>query len=308
MVVGAVLSMLTGGLFAVVVLPALSPTAALAVRPLPSPEITLSAGAEPSSPDSASAAVQCTVTSLLYQPVPFEDVVGEPDRLGATLSMLIPPTVAVAVLSALSAAVPVTDWFAALALSVVGPLHVFTPDGLSEQLKPTVTSVLFQPLTFAAGLRVPVMPGADLSSFTVTEPVPLLPSRSVAVDVFVTPAVLALTESDSGVGPLATPEPASVALQAMPTLPLFQPAALGVGATAPVTTGAALSSTYEADIGFWCCPVHPLALTFEYAVAVTVCAPLPDPAVSLNVHVDAAGPGDCRSVNPPVSSTHLVSL
>src|SRR5205814_833075 len=220
MVVGAVLSMLTGGLFAVVVLPALSPTAALAVRPLPSPEITLSAGAEPSSPDSASAAVQCTVTSLLYQPVPFEDVVGEPDRLGATLAMLIPPTVAV----------------------------------------------------------------------------------------FVTPAVLALTESDSGVGPLATPEPASVALQAMPTLPLFQPAALGVGATAPVTTGAALSSTYEADIGFWCCPVHPLALTFEYAVAVTVCAPLPDPAVSLNVHVDAAGPGDCRSVNPPVSSTHLVSL
>ena len=147
-----------------------------------------------------------------------------------------------------------------------------------------------------------------MSSFTVTEPVPLLPSRSVAVDVFVTPAVLALTESDSGVGPLATPEPASVALQAMPTLPLFQPAALGVGATAPVTTGAALSSTYEADIGFWCCPVHPLALTFEYAVAVTVCAPLPDPAVSLNVHVDAAGPGDCRSVNPPVSSTHLVSL
>ncbi len=101
------------------------------------------------------------------------------------------------------------------------------PDGPSAQEKLTVTSELFQPFAFAAGDRLLVIVGADLSSFTVISPVPTLPSRSAAVVVFVTPAVFALTESDAGVGPDPTPEPASVALQVIVTLALFQPAAVG---------------------------------------------------------------------------------
>src|SRR6266536_4173062 len=125
LVVGAVLSILTAGLLvAVVVLPALSDTEALAVRPLPSPLMVLSARTEPARPDSASDAVQWMVTLPWYQPAAFGAVVGAPLRVGATLSILMPLTVALALLSALSTAVPVTAWFAALLLSVVGPVQL----------------------------------------------------------------------------------------------------------------------------------------------------------------------------------------
>ena len=63
-----------------------------------------------STPDNASAHVQWIVTAVLYQPFAFGDVVGAPDSVGAVLSTLMPLTVAVAVLPARSAAVPVTDW------------------------------------------------------------------------------------------------------------------------------------------------------------------------------------------------------
>ncbi len=62
------------------------------------------------------------------------------------MSMLIALTVALLLLSALSTAVPVTDWFAPLSLSVVGPEQLLIADGVSEQVKLTVTSVLFHPL------------------------------------------------------------------------------------------------------------------------------------------------------------------
>src|SRR6266511_1758865 len=81
-VTGAVLSILTAGLeVAFVELPALSLTDADAVRPVPSLEMVLSA-------------------------------VAAPESVGATLSMLMFETVADALLSALSTAVPVTDWLA----------------------------------------------------------------------------------------------------------------------------------------------------------------------------------------------------
>src|SRR4051812_8298771 len=98
------------------------------------------------------------------------------------------------------------------------------PDRTSEQVKPTVTLVLFQPLTLGAGLRVALIEGAVLSSLTVTEPEPLLPSRSVAVALLLTPFVSSVTLAVAGVGPLPTPDPpVSVALQVMVTTLLFQP-------------------------------------------------------------------------------------
>src|SRR5215204_3960652 len=130
------------------------------------------------------------------------------------------------------------------------------PDEESEQVNDAVTSVLFQPFVFAAGVREPVIVGAPLSSLTVTEPFPTFPSLSVAVAVFAMPGVFCCCESAAGVGPDATPDPPSVADQAMLTLLLFHPAALAAGETAAVKTGPALSSTYEALCGLWDTPVQ----------------------------------------------------
>ncbi len=107
-VTGAVLSILTGGLdMAAVELPALSDTLADAVSPVPSLEMTELAGHEPAMPESASAHVHAIATSPLYHPAAFGLVVGAPDRLGAARSMLT-VTLAEALLSALSTAVPLT--------------------------------------------------------------------------------------------------------------------------------------------------------------------------------------------------------
>ena len=52
------------------------------------------------------------MTSVLYQPFAFGAVVGAALRFGAVLSMLMPLTVVLALLPALSTAVPSTDWSA----------------------------------------------------------------------------------------------------------------------------------------------------------------------------------------------------
>src|SRR5687768_14423729 len=81
-VTGAVRSIFTAGLTALRVLPARSVTEALAVSPPPSPVSTASPGTVAgSTPERASAAVQRTVTSSLYQPLAFATVVTAPDRL-----------------------------------------------------------------------------------------------------------------------------------------------------------------------------------------------------------------------------------
>jgi hypothetical protein len=59
-------------------------------------------------PDRASEAVQWIVTSPLYQPSAFGAAVAAPLSVGAVLSMLMPPTLVLALLSALSVAVPET--------------------------------------------------------------------------------------------------------------------------------------------------------------------------------------------------------
>src|SRR3954453_2030729 len=83
-VVGAVRSMFTAALSAVVLLPALSATVAVSFRPLPWPVIGRFAGAE-TTPERSSAAVQSIVTSPLYHPLAFATAVGLPDRVGAVL-------------------------------------------------------------------------------------------------------------------------------------------------------------------------------------------------------------------------------
>src|SRR6266511_427548 len=306
-VVGAVLSMSTDGLLAPVVLPALSLTDAAAVLPAPSPLIVLLAGQAPSMPESASEQAQPMVTSPEYQPAALALVVGVPLRTGATLSMLTGPTVALAMLSALSVAVPSRDWPAPSSASVVVPVQLLMPDNASAQVKLTVTAVLFHPLAFAAGLRPPAIVGAVLSSLTATEPLAVLPSRSVALDVLVTAAVLAVTLSVAGVGPLATPAPTSVALQVIVTLALVQPAAFGAGESAAVTVGPVLSRTYPAVAGLWDWPVQLLALKFGEAAAVTVRMPSPVPAVNGNDHDDFGVVDVWRAECAPVTWTHLVS-
>ena len=112
------------------------------------------------------------------------------------------------------------------------------------QLKATLTLAwLFQPNAVGVGVTVCVTDGAARSSFATTEPPPVLPTRSVAEDVNVWPPVSTVWLALAGVGPLATPEPVSVADQLTETGEvLFQPAAFGAGETAPVTVGAVLSS------------------------------------------------------------------
>src|SRR3954471_20873639 len=83
---GAVLSILTGSLVALVVLPALSETEAEAVWPSPSVERTESAGFSPARPERASSADQVCVTLVLYQPLSFGLVVGAALRFGLVLS------------------------------------------------------------------------------------------------------------------------------------------------------------------------------------------------------------------------------
>ena len=67
--------------------------------------------------------------------------------------------------------------------------------------------MLFQPNELpVVGTRLALMVGANKSTLTVTEPVPVLDSRSVAVAVLVVPVVFVTTLSVAGVGPLATPD------------------------------------------------------------------------------------------------------
>src|SRR4051794_9738299 len=181
-VLGAVLSMLTGSLVALVVLPALSETDAEAVCPSPSVDRTESAGLSPARPERASSADQVCVTVELYQPFALALAVGAALRVGFVLSTLMPVTEVLALLPALSVAVPSTFWFAP-SRRCCGPVTVSMPDRPSLPSKETVTSSEYQPAAFASRSGAPVMVGAVLSRFTVAVPVMLLPALSVAVPV-----------------------------------------------------------------------------------------------------------------------------
>jgi hypothetical protein len=163
----------------------------------------------------------------------------------------MPVTPVLASLPALSTASPATDWLAPSVERITEPSPVqdWMPDGTvpaSAQVKFTVTSALFQPFGFAA-LRLALIVGAVLSSFTVTELVAMLFALSVAVPPTSVPFVSVLMVLDAVVPPSATqllrPEPPSLSAQVKVTVAsaLFQPAALGAGVTLWLIVGAVVS-------------------------------------------------------------------
>src|SRR5439155_16672859 len=178
-ITGLVLSIFTVTLAIVLVLPALSVHMPLtsvplvsAVRLFPVVQLSIPLCTAPAS----LLLVKLTATSVLFQPFALAagalTVVG---ALGGVLSMLMLLTVeASAALPALSTQLPVfvTEAFSTSAVNVCpATVLVSRPDStvpVSVQVKFTVTSVLFQLLPFAAGVRPPVITGLVLSIFTVT--------------------------------------------------------------------------------------------------------------------------------------------
>src|SRR5688500_10947253 len=108
------------------------------------------------------------VTSPLYQPAAFASVVGAPASVGAVLSMLMLSTLALAVLPALSTALPSTDWFPPSLTTSTGAEQLAMPDSASEHSKDTLTSVLFQPKPLPSGWRLPLIDGAMPSIFSMS--------------------------------------------------------------------------------------------------------------------------------------------
>src|SRR3954468_24660839 len=146
---GAVRSILISSTVALAVFPARSAVDADAPRCAPSPVIVLMPGQGPSMPDSASAQFHSTATSLLYQPAKFGLVVAAPLIVGAVLSIERCATVVVAVLSALSLALPVRDWWAP-SPSAGGALQSATPERVSAHAKLTMTFASYHPFALAA--------------------------------------------------------------------------------------------------------------------------------------------------------------
>src|SRR5437667_181253 len=247
-ITGLVLSIFTVTLAIALVLPALSVHVPLtsvplvsAVRPLPVVQLSIPLLIVPASPLS----LKVTATSVLFQPLTLaagaRTAVG---GLGGVLSILMPLTVEEsAALPALSTQLPVlvTEAFCTSAVNVCpATVLVSSPDSTapaSAQVKFTVTSVLFQPLALAAGVRPPTIAGLVLSIFTVTLAIALvLPALSVHVPLTSVPLV-------SAVRPLPVVQlsipllivPASpLSLKVTATSVLFQPLTLAAGALTAV--------------------------------------------------------------------------
>src|SRR5207237_1337256 len=109
-------------------------------------------------------------TLVLFQPWPFARGLRLPLMAGDVLSMLMPSTVdGEAALPALSMQVPVfvSDWpLPSLVTVPPATVSVAMPDWtapVSAQSNETATSLLFQPLAFASGSRLPAITGDVLS-------------------------------------------------------------------------------------------------------------------------------------------------
>src|SRR6266567_546385 len=97
-------------------------------------------------PDRLSPHMKCTVTSALYQLLAFGSRSGAALMVGGVLSMLTVAT-SVAVLPALSTALPCTGWFWPSVVTVCGVVQLAMPDcpACLSHRNVTLTSVLFQP-------------------------------------------------------------------------------------------------------------------------------------------------------------------
>src|SRR3954454_2805477 len=109
-------------------------------------------------PESPSVQVKCTVTSVLYQPLPLGEVVAAATIVGAVLSILNEWRAAPAatVLPARSVKAGLSTLTAAPSpLLVVVPVFVgdgpVKPESVSVAVNVATTSVLFQPARFTAG-------------------------------------------------------------------------------------------------------------------------------------------------------------
>ncbi len=136
--------------------------------------------------------------------------------------MLMPLTVAPAVLPATSVAEPVADWLAPSPDSVCGPGHAATPDGVSLQTKDTVTAELFHPLPLAPGVREPAMLGGVRSVLMVTDPLPVPPSLVAVQLVAVVPELVIDMGSHPVLEPMA--DSSSWMSQVSETFDRYQPA------------------------------------------------------------------------------------
>src|SRR5438034_3683976 len=76
--------------------------------------------------------------------------------------MLIPETVVLALLPALSVAVPLDDWPLPSA-SVASAAQLWIPESVSAQLKCTVTALLSRPAALREAVAAPLIVGGGLS-------------------------------------------------------------------------------------------------------------------------------------------------
>src|SRR3954469_15519855 len=191
---------------------------------------------QPSGPESASCPMHDavgTAPSVWIAPgvMPLSVIVG------LTASMLMPPTMADFVLSALSVAWPVADWPALLSVSVTGCAQVAMPDMASPQVKPRVTAPVYQPLLpLGPAMTAPWMLGAVLSSLTSALADPPLPALSNASPEIHWLAVSGGTRTSGVTLPSSTPEPASVARKPTVTSSRFHPPRFGIGESTGFTT------------------------------------------------------------------------
>jgi len=134
--------------------------------------------------------------------------------------MLIPPIVVWLLFPALSIAVPLALRLVPCAERSTGAGQEAMPEIASEQVKLTVTLVLFQPYVLAGGAVAPVMVGGTVSMLTVAvlaEPIaaPTFPTPSVAAQLML---FVPLAEALSVWLAVAVPPPVSAPSMKPPRL------------------------------------------------------------------------------------------
>src|SRR5580765_2020507 len=242
-------------------------------------------------PEWASAHSKDTVTSWLCQPKLLAWADNTARIVGGARSIFSLTSVE-AVLPAVSVAAPVTTWFAPSLDTVCGGAQNATPERSSPHSKLTWTSVLFQPLAFAAGLGSARIVGGVLSRLTTTLAEAVLPARSLTAAS--TGWFVRSVEIVCDPGHCTTPEPGSAQPNDTVTSLLCQPASFGSAESSERIVGAAVSmfTVTSADAVFPArSVVVPLTMRFApFSVTVTGSehTSMPEP-VSVHPNVTVTG-------------------
>ncbi len=224
---------------------------------------------------------------------------------GAWLSMSMPETVAVALLSALSSAVPLALWPLPSSVRTTSPGHSAIVESASEHAKRTRTALLNQPSPFAlrsapaSVIVLPLIDGAVRSMFTAVLDVgsDSLPALSLTVfgpDFKPLPSppitLLAGTVAES------IPDSASWPTQLIVTSPLYHPAALSTAVGVPASVGLVRSILIGPTTASLVLPALSSALPVTETPAVVVWAD------TVSLPRQPAMP-DCRSLQSKLTST-----